>query len=146
MPQTIQSLPVTGTVAADSNGTMLVLSERLEGHNTFLTGQLEVGATPRMTVRIMTLDDVTVLRLVSPSTLSLAGPWTGILHLAHGWRTRSMPPDLAGAAVTARRDLGVLDEAELRYALTFLGESSTDAIRRARIRAIVDSLPGLDAA
>lgn len=146
MPQTSQSLPVTGTVAADSDGTMLVLSERLDGHDTFLTGQLEVGSAPQMTVRILTLDDVTVLRLLDQSPPTLAGNWTGVLHLAHGWRTRSMPADLADAALTARRDLEALDEAEQRYALTFLGEASTDTIRRARIHAIVDALPRIDAA
>ena len=144
MPETTQSLPVTGTVAADSCGTMLVLSQRLDGHDTFLTGQLQVGDAPPVSVRILTFDDVSVLLLLDHVPLPLAKCWSGILHLPHGWRTRSIPDDLATAAATAHCDLGVLDEAELRYALTFLGEASTNAIRQARIDAIVTALPRSD--
>lgn len=144
MPKPAQSLPVTGTATSDSCGTMLVLSKRLDGHDTFLTGQLQLGDAPPMNVRILTFDDVTVLRLFDRSTPPLAKRWTGILHLPHGWRTRSIPDDLATAATTAHRDLTALDEAELRYALTFLGEGSTDAVRQARIEAIVTALPRLD--
>ncbi|MGF1646845.1 MAG: hypothetical protein ACFCVF_08000 [Kineosporiaceae bacterium] len=43
----------------------------------------------------------------------------------------------------ARRDIGSLDEAGLRYVLTFLGEASTAAIRRARLDLIVHALPPL---
>jgi hypothetical protein len=146
MSETAQSLPVTGTVTADSNGTILVLSERLDGHNTFLTGQVQIGEAPPQAVRILTFDDVTVLRLRDQSPTPLVGSWSGILHLPHGWRTRSIPDDLAAAATTAHRDLGALDEAELRYALTFLGEASTDTIRHARIHAIINALPRMDGA
>src|SRR5690606_11753062 len=41
MPATATVLHVTGTVAPDSAGAMLVLSERLDGHDTFLTGLLD---------------------------------------------------------------------------------------------------------
>ncbi|HUZ51398.1 MAG TPA: hypothetical protein VMU94_02565 [Streptosporangiaceae bacterium] len=144
MPETTQSLPVTGTVAADSNGTRLVVSERLDGHDTFLTGQLQLGDDPPMAVRILTFDDVTVLRLLDQPSTPLTKTWAGILHLPHGWRTRPIPDDLATAATTAHRDLGALDEAELRYALTFLGEASTDAIRQDRIEAIISAMPRSD--
>jgi hypothetical protein len=144
MPKVAQSLPVTGTVAADSQGTMLVLSQRLDGHDSFLTGLLQLEATPPMAVRILTFDDVTVLRVLDQSTLSPTKPWAGILHLPHGWRKRTVPDDLVAAAATADRDIEALDDAELRYALTFLGEASTEAIRRARIEAIVNALPRLD--
>lgn len=141
MPESIQSLPVNGVVAADSDGTMLVLSDRLDGHDTFLTGQLQVGDAPPVGVRILTFDDITVLRLLDLTSTPVTGPWKGILHLPHGWRTRSIPGDLSTAARTAHRDLGALDEAELRYALTFLGEASTMPIRKARIDVIVNALP-----
>ena len=140
MPETAHSLQVTGIVTADSHGPMLVLSERLDGHDTFLTGQLQIGDAQPMAVRILTFDDVTVLRLIDQSPPPRA-PWTGILHLPHGWRPRSIPHDLAYAAAAARRDLGKLDEAELRYALTFLGEANSSAIRQARVNAIVGALP-----
>lgn len=144
MPEATQTLPVHGTVFADSTGTMLVLSERLDGHDTFLTGRLQIGDAPPTAVRILTLDDVTVLRLLEESPSPLPDPWAGILHLPHGWRPRSIPKDLATTAALARRDLSTLDEAELRYALTFLGEASTIVVRQARINAIVSALPPLE--
>ena len=87
---------------------------------------------------------VVVLRLLDPSHVPPAGPWAGILHLPHGWRTRSVPDDLVTAVRAARRDLTVLHEAERRYALTFLAEASTPAIRQAWIDAIVNALPAAD--
>lgn len=142
MPEITQSLPVRGTLPADTDGTILVLSERLDGYDTFLSGKLEVGGS-HVAVRILTFDDVTVLRLLDHPTLPLPAQWAGTLHLPHGWRTRSIPNDLNAAALAANRDLAALDEAELRYALTFLGESSSDTIRRARIDAIIAALPAL---
>ncbi|MEV0394149.1 hypothetical protein [Polymorphospora rubra] len=146
MPESHLRLPITGTVAAVSNGTLLVLSERLDGHDTFLTGQLHLPNTRPVQVQILSFDDVTVLRLLDPSHLPPAGPWAGILQLPHGWRPRSVPNDLVTAVRVARRDLTALDEAERRYALTFLAEASTPAIRRARIDAIVRALPTADSA
>ena len=61
MPRTAQSLPVTGFVGRHGSTPQLVLHERLTGRDTFLTGILEV-AQHRLQVRIITLDDVTVLR------------------------------------------------------------------------------------
>jgi hypothetical protein len=144
MPETTHRMPVTGTVAADSDGTRLVVSERLDGHDTFLTGRLQLGDAPLIAVRILTFDDVTVLRLLDQPATPLMETWSGILHLPHGWRTRPIPDDLATAAETAHRSLGALDEAELRYALTFLGEASTKAIRQARIEAIISAVPRSD--
>jgi hypothetical protein len=144
MRETALSLPVAGTVAEESGGALLVLAERIDGHDTFLTGQLQLGDAPPRAVRILPLDDVTVLHLLDQPPTPIVEPWVGILHLPHGWRTRSIPDDLAAAATTARRNIAALDEAELRYALTFLGEASSDAIRRARIDAIVNALPQSD--
>ena len=133
-------LDVRGT-RHDDRPDMLVLSERLDGYDTFLTGRLEVrGRT--YPVRILTLDDVTVLRLGDGSRVA-AGEWAGTLHLPHGARRPAPPPDLFALALERRRDLTALDEAELRYALTFLGEATTPAIRGARASVIVDALPGL---
>lgn len=147
MPQTSTSMPVSGTVAADSDGTMLVLSVRLDGHDTFLTGQLELDEHTTVGVRILTLDDLTVLRLTDESALPpLTVAWAGTLHLPHGWRPRTIPEDLTCAATEAHRDLGALDSAQLRYALTFLEEATTDDIRLGRIEAIVKALPALKGA
>ncbi len=145
MPQTAANLPVSGTVAADSDGTMLVLSQRLDGHDTFLTGQLELDDQTILGVRILTLDDVTVLRLTDETAQPpLSVSWAGTLHLPHGWRPRTIPDDLTTAATEARRDLGALDSAELRYALTFLDEATTDEIRHGRVEVIVNALPVVD--
>ncbi|MDG4793482.1 hypothetical protein [Micromonospora sp. WMMD1082] len=144
MTKTNHRLPINGTVAADSSGPFLVLSERLEGHDTFLTGQLQLYDALPVQVQILTFDDVTVLRLLDPSQTPPTGPWAGILHLPRGWRARPIPDDLMAAVLIARRDLAVLDEAERRYALTFLGEASTSAIRQARIDAIVTALPAAE--
>lgn len=142
MPQSIATLQVSGSVAADSGGAMLVLSERIEGHDTFLTGQLEVvGMADRFGVQILTFDDVSVLRFTGEVPTSLPQAWSGVLHLPHGWRPREIPTDLAASASETRRDLGALDAAELRYALTFLDEATTEEIRRDRIDAIVKALP-----
>ena len=145
MPEPPQSLHVTGTVTAGSDGTILVLSRRLDGHDTFLTGQLQLaGDDTLMGVRILTFDDVTVLRPVDHSQALPTGHWTGTLNLPHGWRTRPVPEDLMAAAERKNRDLGSLDPAELRYALTFLGEAAAPGIRQARIEAIVRALPQPD--
>lgn len=144
MAETVEPLPVAGTIATDSDGLMLVLSQRLDGFDTYLTGRLTLGVAPPVTVQILTLDDVTVLRLLGDCPVELAGTWTGLLYLPAGRHARSVPDDLATAARNARRDLAILDNAELRYALTYLAEASTDAIRRGRIEVILDALPLLD--
>jgi hypothetical protein len=142
MPQIATTLRVSGTVAADSDGTMLVLSERLDGHDTFLTGKLELDPQTIIAVRILTLDDVTVLRLTDERARPLvAAAWVGTLHLPHGWRPPTIPEDLSRAAAEAGRDLSALDDAETRYALTFLDEATTSQIRSARLEVIVNALP-----
>ena len=143
MPAPTSRLAVHGTHHPDRPD-LLVLSARLSGHDTFLSGTLEVGEE-RLPVRIHTLDDVTVLRLAADRAWSgpAAGEWSGTLLLSHGARTLSPPEDLTALARDARRDLASLDEAELRYAVTFLGEATTPEIRAARARVIVDALPSL---
>lgn len=59
----------------------------------------------------------------------------------HRGRSRAIPPDLQKAADTRGRRLNALDDAEIRYALTFLEEATTGAIRTSRIDAIVSALP-----
>jgi hypothetical protein len=136
---TNETLPVTGTTRQDEHGLLLVLEQHVEGHDTFLTGRLELGSKP-VPVQIISFDDVTVLR-PTEAVPALAAHWTGVLHLPHGARPRRIPADLTDAARERARDVDALDPAELRYALTFLGEATTDAIRAARIEAIVSALP-----
>jgi hypothetical protein len=114
----------------------------LDGYDTFLTGTLEV-CEDTFPVRIITLEGVTVLRLGAESAWSTASEWAGTLHLPHGARRLSPRADLTALARDRRRDLTALDEAELRYALTFLGESTTPSIRAQRAVVIHDALPSL---
>lgn len=135
------NLPVTGTVSRGPDGPLLVLSQRLDGHDTFLKGSLDVGGTS-VAVRILTLDDVTVLRPADHSAVpGLDTQWQGMLHLPHGLRPRTIPPDLLETTECEGWTLEPLDEAELCYVLTFLPESASAAIRLARVKAIVCALP-----
>jgi hypothetical protein len=136
---TNESLPVSGTTRHDENGLLLVLEQHVEGHDTFLTGRLDLGHES-VPVRIISFDDVTVLRPME-AVRPLPPRWTGVLHLPHGARPRRIPADLTDAARERARDIAALDPAELRYALTFLGEATTDVIRTARIEVIVSALP-----
>ncbi|MET8027690.1 MULTISPECIES: hypothetical protein [Streptomyces] len=141
MPSAPLNVPVEGTVAHSPEGPLLRLSRRLDGHDTFLTGSLDI-ADRSVPVRILTLDDVTVLRPTSGFRTPADGEhWHGRLHLPHGLRPRSVPPDLNSAADQEGRSLDALDGAELRYVLTFLSEATTPDIRQARIEAVVSALP-----
>ncbi|SDX97981.1 hypothetical protein SAMN05216215_101837 [Saccharopolyspora shandongensis] len=140
MSSTSMNISVRGMVSQGPDGPLLVLSQRLDGHDTFLTGSLKVGEAS-IVVRILTLDDVTVLRPTDSAGAPVGTHWHGTLHLPHGLRPRTVPPDLQQAAIREERSLERLDEVELRYALTFLSESTTIAIRRARVDAIVSALP-----
>ncbi|MEU2391851.1 hypothetical protein [Streptomyces sp. NPDC007369] len=138
-----RSLPVRGRTVPAATGTLLVLEARLEGHDTFLSGTLDVDGHD-IPVRITTLDDSTTLQPTQPLPDSFPEHWRATLHLRHGQRPRDIPDDLRAAARTAGRDLDALDDAELRYALTFLGEATTLDIRTDRLTAIVTGLPTLE--
>jgi hypothetical protein len=141
MPATTSSVPIAGSISPADESPQIVLVERLGGHDTFLSGVLQLGQR-RIAVRIITLDDVTVLRPVDAKGFAhLAGTCMGTLHLPHGSRRRGVPADLEAAAIRRQRTLGQLDDAELRYALTFLEEATTARIRQARIDTIVAALP-----
>ncbi|MCY0945659.1 hypothetical protein [Streptomyces antarcticus] len=135
-----RALPVHGRTVPAATGPLLVMEDRLEGHDTFLTGSLHLNGHD-IPVRITTLDDITTLQPTQPLPGTLPERWSATLHLRHGQRPREIPDDLRAAAHTAGRDLDALDDAELRYALTFLGEATTPAIRTDRLTAIVTGLP-----
>jgi hypothetical protein len=135
-------LRVTGTLHQHGNRALLVLADRLEGYDTFLTGSLQLDSGLSMPVKILTLDDVTVLHPADTASLP-TGPWSGRLRLGHGLRDRGFPADLTAAAAAANRALGALDDAETRYVVTFLSEAATDHIRTDRISVIVSALPAL---
>ena len=138
MPSRSASFPVAGTVRP---GGLLLLSRRLEGHDTFLTGTLRLGDAV-VAVRILTFDDVTVLRPTDDrAPLPPDGPRHGVLDVSPGLRDRDVPADLADAAALRRRDVTALTGPELRYALTFLHEATTRSIREKRVDAILGALP-----
>ncbi|MGW7318176.1 hypothetical protein [Streptomyces sp. NPDC054865] len=138
-----RALPVHGRTIPAASGPLLVLDERLEGHDTFLTGTLTLDGHD-IPVRITTLDDSTTLQPTQPPPDDLPEQWSATLHVRHGQRPRDLPEDLRTAASAAGRDLDALDDAELRYALTFLGEATTPAIRTDRLAAIITGLPTLE--
>ncbi|MFQ6197097.1 hypothetical protein [Streptomyces sp. NPDC000405] len=143
MPADRTEIPVQGRYEAAAHGPHLVLDGGpLSGHDTFLTGILLLAEpyTAEIPVRILTLDDITVLSPTTDPAYPLPGagkPWSGVLRLPHGWRTPSLPKDLARAAATAGVDLGQWDEALTRYALTFLGEARDPEVRAQRIHVIL---------
>lgn len=144
MPQHTRGLTVSGTVRHLHDTIHLVLHQRLVGYDTFLTGTLDIfGHCIR--VRILTFDDVTVLRPLDQLSTDTKGlTWTGILRLRARARDPRVPEDLATAAAEHGRDLNALDAGELHYALTFLAEATTPSIRQARIGAIVAALPAVE--
>lgn len=143
IPADRTEIPVQGRCEAATPGPHLVLDGGpLSGHDTFLTGTLLLAEphTAEIPVRILTLDDITVLSPTTNPTSPLPGAgtrWSGVLRLPHGWRTPALPEDLAHAAATAVIDLGQFDEALTRYALTFLGEAHDPEVRAQRIRVIL---------
>ncbi|MGW7064955.1 hypothetical protein ACWGHM_41595 [Streptomyces sp. NPDC054904] len=139
----LRALPVRGRTVPAATGPLLVLDARLEGRDTFLTGTLTLDGHD-IPVRITTLDDSTTLQPTQPLPDDLPDQWSATLHLRHGQRPRDIPDDLRAAAHAASRELDALDDAELRYALTFLGEATTPAIRTDRLTAIVTGLPSLE--
>ncbi|WP_367132937.1 MULTISPECIES: hypothetical protein [Streptomyces] len=136
-------IAVRGRYEAASHGPHLVLDGGpLSGHDTFLTGilLLEEPHTAEIPVRILTLDDITVLSPITDPTYPLPGAgrsWSGVLRLPHRSRTPSLPEDLARAAADVNVDLGQWDEALMRYALTFLGEARDPKVRAQRIHVIL---------
>jgi len=134
------SLKVAGIIQARDGGILLVLDRRLEGRDTFLAGHLDLDDGRSLAVRIITLDEMTVLRPAGPASLR-PGRWSGSLRLRHGLRPVAIPADLADSAARNGRAISGLDDAETRYAVTFLGEAATPGIRAARVAAIVTALP-----
>jgi hypothetical protein len=138
-------ISVEGSVQTADGRTLLILASRLEGHDTFLTGTLDLGAE-QITVRVMTFDDMTVLLPDHDASPPSTSAWTGALRLRRGRRQERVPADLAAAASEQGILLSALDEPEMRYATTYLDEATTPQIRQARIAAILGPLPQLPGA
>lgn len=142
MPHPVATLHVSGRFRHHARGgRVLVLDEPIVGHHTFLSGVLELDGSD-LPVRILTFDDVTVLQ---PTTrhprIRAEERWQGTLRLPHGQRARTIPHDLARSARERGTTFDSLSSADLTFALTYLGEATTPAIRQARLDVIVAALP-----
>ncbi len=148
MPRHTGELVVRGRLERREGAVLLVVDERLSGHDTFLSTTLRLDQPvrlPDLPVRILTFDDVTVLApLVSVLPQSQDGEeWEGTLLIPHGARPPTIPDDLAQAAAEAGVDTSSWSPAEARHLLTFLSEAGSGPVRTERIGLIIAALAGL---
>ncbi|MDP5315309.1 hypothetical protein [Streptomyces poriferorum] len=148
MPRHTGELAVRGRLERREGAVLLVVDERLSGHDTFLSTTLRLDQPvrlPDLPVQILTFDDVTVLApLVSVLPQSQDGEeWSGTLLIPHGARPPTIPDDLAQAAAEAGVDTSSWSPAEARHLLTFLSEAVPGPVRTERIGLIIAALAGL---
>lgn len=147
MPRHTGELAVHGHLRQREGKTLLVVDERLSGHDTFLSTTLRLEQpvhVPELPVRILTFDDVTVLSPLDPVLpLERVGEeWSGTLLIPHGARPPAIPADLAQAVAKAGVDTSGWSPAESRHLLTFLGEAGAASVRVERIAMIITTLRG----
>lgn len=147
MPRHIDELAAQGHLRQREGKTLLVVDERLSGHDTFLSTTLRLEQPvhlPELAVRILTFDDVTVLSPLAPVLAQerVGEEWSGTLLIPHGARPPAIPDDLAQAAAEAGVDTGSWSPAEARHLLTFLGEAGAASVRTERIAMIITTLQG----
>ncbi|MFF8014725.1 hypothetical protein [Streptomyces sp. NPDC007929] len=147
MPRHTGELAVHGRLEQREEKVLLIVDERLSGHDTFLSTTLRLARPvhlPELPVRILTFDDVTVLAPLGPALpQGQAGErWSGTLLLPHGARPPTIPDDLARAAAEAGVDTSSWSPAEARQLLTFLGEAGPGPVRTERIDMIIAALAG----
>ncbi|MEU9848153.1 hypothetical protein [Streptomyces sp. NPDC047985] len=140
-------LAVHGRLERREGKVLLVVDERLSGHDTFLSAALRLDQPVHLSelpVRILTFDDVTVLLPLVPALpRGQAGEeWSGTLLIPHGSRPPTIPDDLAQAAAEAGVDTSGWPPAEARQLLTFLGEAGSGPVRTQRIGMIIAALAG----
>ncbi|WP_439681574.1 hypothetical protein [Embleya sp. MST-111070] len=150
MARTPVDLDVSGAWRPGPGGEeQFVLTRRLTGRDTYLSGMLALAGTPAMPVRVLTLDDVTVLvpdPVPEPTVTGAPAPAApepvreGVLRLRAAGRPAPVPVDLAEAAEAAGLDWASRDPIEVRHLLAFLAEARGEPVRRERIRVIVESL------
>lgn len=134
------SLRVRGVVRRRNGTPLLVLSHRLDGHDTFLRAELALDPDGQsVRVRVHTFDDVTVLQPTVDAPLP-TDTWAGRLRLPRKRRSDAIPDDLATALAAAGTDLDHVDERERRHLLGYLADAADPALRRSRISTIVAGL------
>lgn len=113
-----------------------VLDERIAGHDSFLPARLVRPDQPDVTVRVLTLDDITLIYPLTPE-IRLPDDWHGTLRLASHRRGPKLPSDLATALAEAGVDVERLDPARRRHLIGFVAEAKPGPTREARITAAV---------
>ncbi|MGW5688892.1 hypothetical protein [Nonomuraea sp. NPDC003754] len=133
------AVPGPGTAAAPT-GLHLVCGSRLDGYDTFLSGELTLPDGQQVNVRILTFDDLTVL-LVRQHLHGWADgqAWSGTLRLRTA-RKAAIPGDVAEAMRAACLEEVAYDPAELTHLLTWLEEAADPDLRRQRLAVVVASL------
>lgn len=146
MPATADGLDraVTGHVHAGAGCLLVLLDQRLQGHDSFLHATLIIEPDRVIPARVLTLDARTVLRLAEPEAVA-AGlrpgqSVVGTLRLGRPARPRPIPADLAAVLDREQLNLDALPAVERRHLLGFLAEATTPAVRQARIQAILGAL------
>ncbi|WP_460517180.1 hypothetical protein [Flindersiella endophytica] len=116
-----------------------VLSDRISGHDSYRPAQLLRPPHPPVQVRVMTLDDITIVYPLEAGVI-LPDEWDGTLRLASKARGVRMPADLAAALAAAGVDVDGLDPAQRRHLIGFVAEARPGPTREARIAAAVQSV------
>jgi hypothetical protein len=139
-------LPVRGAVCRRGATPLLVLSDRLDGRDTFLRADLALDPDGvQVRVRVHTFDDVTVLRPSRDDVITDRAhgeAWSGRLRLPPDRRPGAVPDDLAEALAAAGLpiELDALDERQRRHLLGYLADAKAPAVRQARIVTIMAAL------
>lgn len=97
------------------------------------------GLPADVRVRILTLDDVTLLCPL-PDEPELPDHWEGTLLLPPHSRGQSMPAELVDALVTAGVDPAELEVASLRHLVGFVAEARPGPTRDARVALAVTAV------
>lgn len=115
-----------------------VLDERITGHDSYRPARLVRPDGPEVTVRVLTLDDITLIYPLSQQ-IRLPDEWAGRLKLSAQPRGPKLPADLAAALVDAGVDVEQLDPARRRHLIGFVAEAKPGPTRQARIAAAVQA-------
>jgi hypothetical protein len=115
-----------------------VLDERITGHDSYRPARLVRPDGPEVTVRVLTLDDITLIYPLSDQ-IRLPDEWDGRLLLTAKPRGPKLPADLAAALVAAGVDVDELDPARRRHLIGFVAEAKPGPTREARIAAAVQA-------
>ncbi|WP_020577734.1 hypothetical protein [Actinopolymorpha alba] len=133
-----ESLAIRGHREDHDGMRAYVLDRRLTGYDSYRTARLIVADRPPLRVRVLTLDDLTVLCPL-PEQRELPDRWEGTLELPATSRGSVMPADLTRALVEAGIEPTALDDAQRRHLIGFVAEARPGPTRDARLAAAVSA-------